>query len=341
MRISRINEPHVFITMGDPSGIGPEIIMKSMASPSLEGLAIFVVIGDGGTMEAAAKKFWGGKISITSLREQREKCSFLPDVLNVVDPGGEIGEILPGNPTDEGAQKALDSLSAAVELVQKSSGRYPSALVTAPVSKERIASRSPGFIGHTEYFQEAFSSELVTMVMVGRNLTVVPVTRHIPIKDVAGVLTEGLIEKTLLQVIENRVIISGKEEVKIGVCALNPHGGEGGKIGTEEEDVIAPAVRAAKNIYTNIEGPMSADVMFYKAVKGGFDIVLAMYHDQGLAPFKMVDFDNGVNMTLGLNVVRTSPDHGTAFDIAGKGIASSESMEAAIKLAVRAVSQDT
>jgi 4-hydroxythreonine-4-phosphate dehydrogenase len=178
---------------------------------------------------------------------------------------------------------------------------------------------------------------MTTMALIGNTLCVIPVTRHIPIKDVAKALSINLIYMTLEQVIGERLLISGKRDPKIGVCGLNPHCGEGGKIGCEEIDVIIPAIEKAKNLYPNIAGPLAADVAFYKAIKKEVDIVVSMYHDQGLGPFKTVDFDNGVNMTLGLGHVRTSPDHGTAFDIAGRGIASAESMKNAIRLAVRAL----
>ncbi|MCK5450595.1 MAG: 4-hydroxythreonine-4-phosphate dehydrogenase PdxA, partial [Candidatus Omnitrophica bacterium] len=212
-----------------------------------------------------------------------------------------------------------------------------SVLVTAPVSKERIAEISPGFVGHTEYLREADGADMVTMVLTGESMCVVPVTRHIPLGDVTKHINEEYLFKTLVQVVDNRELITGKRDPKIAVAALNPHAGEGGKIGTEEKEIIMPAIERAKKVYPEIEGPVPADVVFYKAVKKEYDIVVSMYHDQCLAPFKMLDFDSGVNVTLGLGYVRTSPDHGTAFDIAGKGIANPRSMIEAIKLAVRAV----
>lgn len=337
MRILPTNKPLVFVTMGDPSGIGPEVIMRSMASSGMKGLAIFVVVGDAGVMEQAHESATGSKLAIHSIKEGSEEVSLEEELVNVIDPGKPLKGIVPGKPTDEGAGKALECLAAAVDLMKGSFGDMPKALVTAPVSKERIARVHPGFIGHTEYLRDAYSAELVTMVMVGETLCVVPVTRHIPLSDVASSLSVDLIVKTLAQVIENRVLICGRKNARIGVSALNPHCGEGGRIGGEEISIIAPAVEKAKAIYDNIEGPVSADVIFYAAMRKKVDIVVSMYHDQCLPPFKMVDFDRGVNMTLGLGHVRTSPDHGTAFDIAGKGVARSESMEQAIRLAVRAV----
>lgn len=338
MRISPTSKPQLFITMGDPSGIGPEVIAKSMASLKEEGLAIFAIIADAEVMEEAASSVYDGKIFIHYLKEEDKEILLKEDALNIIDPSSSLKRTQLGTPTDEGSKKALECLRVAINLMQSSKEKHAKkALVTAPLSKERIARIQPGFIGHTEYLQEAYSKKMVTMVMVGEKFSVSPVTRHIPLKDVAKSLTRKLIEGTLLQVIDSRKVISGKKDPKIGVCALNPHSGEGGKIGTEEIDIISPSVKKMKKLYKNIEGPISADVVFYKALKKEIDIAIAMYHDQGLAPFKMVDFDRGVNMTLGLDHVRTSPDHGTAFDIAGKGVASASSMIQAIKLALRAI----
>lgn len=324
--------------MGDPSGVGPEVIMKSMASPALKELAVFVIVGDAGVLEKASGPVYGGKLAVHQLAEEPEEIFLDESLVNIVAPGVPLENVKPGDPTDEGSRKALECLDTAVRLMREAPGEKTSkAMVTAPLSKERIARIHPGFVGHTEYLQQAYSSELVTMVMVGETLCVVPVTRHIPLKEVASNLTADLILKTLAQVSGNRELVCGRKDARIGVCALNPHCGEGGKIGREEIDMIGPAVEKARALYGNIEGPLSADVIFYKAMKKEMDIVVCMYHDQGLSPFKMVDFDNGVNMTLGLEHVRTSPDHGTAYDIAGKGVAGSRSMERAIELAIRAI----
>ena len=218
-----------------------------------------------------------------------------------------------GCPTEEGAVKTLECIKLACELVRSGEDRRGRAIVTAPVNKEEISRICPGFIGHTEFLRDTFAVPMTTMVMAGKTLNVAPATRHIPIEEVAGALNIDLIVNTLSQVVDARQLICGKEDAVIGVCALNPHGGEGGKIGREEIDVIIPAVEKAKKNYPDIIGPLSADVAFHKAFHGKMDIVLAMYHDQGLGPFKMIDFDNGVNLTLGLGIIRTSPDHRNSF----------------------------
>ncbi|MFH1847437.1 MAG: 4-hydroxythreonine-4-phosphate dehydrogenase PdxA [Candidatus Omnitrophota bacterium] len=336
MRIFPTNKPVVFITMGDPAGIGPEVIIKTLFSADINKGAVFVIIGDRGTIEKAALKACVKDHRFNFIDESGEDILLKEDSINVLDPGPFLAVVEPGVPTDSGAAKALKCLDIAIDLIKPlSPGK--AALVTAPVNKERIAGISPGFIGHTEYLAEAYRADSVTMVMVGQKFSVIPLTRHIPLKEVVSGIKEELIIKTLQQIADKRFILSEKKEAKIGVCALNPHCGEGGEIGREEIDIIAPAVKKAKEFYPDIVGPISGDVVFYKALKGEIDIILAMYHDQALAPFKMIEFESGVNLTLGLKHIRTSPDHGTAFDIAGKDIASFESMQQAINLALRAI----
>lgn len=331
MRSYPTSKPLIVITMGDPSGIGPEIIAKALANLSKERFAVFEVVGDEGVMRSAFSVYGGG--ALTAVRAGEE---LRLDAVNLMDPGPGLVGAKPGDPTDDGARKTLSCLDTAIRIVRDAPAGVHAAMVTAPVSKERIARLVPGFIGHTEYLEKAFSAKMVTMAMVGKHFTVIPVTRHIPICEVPGKLTVRLIVDTIAQVVENRYLLSGKDDARIGVAALNPHGGEGGHMGKEEIEVIKPAVDKARAFYGAIEGPIPADVVFYKAYRKDVDIVVSMYHDQCLGPFKMVDFATGVNTTLGLGCVRTSPDHGTAFDIAGKGIASPASMEEAIRLAARA-----
>lgn len=328
-------KPYIFLTMGDPFGIGPEVIMKALASPEIRQLAVFIIIGDTRVMKKACDFALIDRKNLVAIRLE-DAGKFLDDKkLNLIDPGESLKKIEPSECDIAGSKKALECLSLAVKLMRNYFEGVSKALVTAPLSKERVARISPGFTGHTEYLQKEYCSGQVTMVLVGKTFSVVPVTRHIPLKHVASNLTEDLILNTLNQVSKNRALICGKKDVRIGVCALNPHCGEGGNIGTEELDLISPAVEKAKKCYGNIMGPVSADTVFYKAFKKEIDIVVSMYHDQALAPFKMIEFNSGVNMTLGLGHVRTSPDHGTAFDIAGKGIADPKSMKEAISLAVR------
>jgi 4-hydroxythreonine-4-phosphate dehydrogenase len=320
--------------MGDPAGIGPEIIARSMASSEVEGLAIFVILGDERVMR---KAFTGSGTRVAYHPYGVESVTLDVNSVNVVDPSPLLADNVPGVGSEAGARKALAAIDAAVSIMLSMGGPERSAVVTAPVSKGAIASIKPGFIGHTEYLADALGARKITMLLTGEKLKVAPVTRHIPLKEVPRRLNTKDIIDTILQIAENSRVICGKDNIRIGVCGLNPHCGENGKMGMEEIDMIAPAVSSARERYPDVEGPVPADVAFYKAITGKYDVVVGMYHDQCLAPFKMVDFDAGVNMTLGLKYVRTSPDHGTAFDIAGKGAASPGSMIAAVKLAARAL----
>ncbi|MDD4956708.1 MAG: 4-hydroxythreonine-4-phosphate dehydrogenase PdxA [Candidatus Omnitrophica bacterium] len=340
MRISHTNRPLVVVTMGDPAGIGPEVIAGALSDPDVRGLADLIVVGDARVMLAAFESRGLPQPKVHDKQGSGSTVDLSDGRVLLMDPGIPLDNAEPGKPTREGAQKTLDCLDLASDIMKEGSGSGGRmALVTAPVNKEMISGVKPGFIGHTEYLRDRHEVDFVTMVLVGEKLRVVPVTRHIPLKDVSRELTGDLLMRTLMQVVDARVVICGRNEARIGVSALNPHGGEGGKIGKEDISVIKPTIDRARAVYPHIVGPIPADVIFHKAFNGGLDIVMAMYHDQGLAPFKMVEFETGVNMTIGLPYVRTSPDHGTAFDIAGKNIASSVSFKQAIKCAVKAVRQ--
>jgi len=208
------------------------------------------------------------------------------------------------------------------------------ALVTAPISKQLLRDAGYRFEGHTELLAHVAQTKRFAMMLVGGPLRVALVTIHVPIAEVSRLLSA----RRIIEVIELSYDVCqrfGIRRPKIGVAGLNPHAGEGGLLGDEERRIIAPAVRGVARRFPGVSGPWPADTLFHKAYHGGFDAVVAMYHDQGLAPLKMIAFDSGVNLTLGLPFVRTSPDHGTAFDIAGKGIANPASMIAAINLAAK------
>lgn len=323
--------------MGDPAGIGPEIIAKSLLDPLIAELACYVVVGDEGVVAAAFRDTGCDAPCFNGIDPEADSCDVSEDAVNIIDPGSPLEDMTPGVPTREGAEKALDSIKLTAEILKDGGTPSIQGMVTAPVSKSEIARVDKSFVGHTEYLRDFFGASSITMVLTGKTLCVAPVTRHIPVKEIHAKLTAEVIIENVKNVIGNRGILSDKDEPVIGVCALNPHAGEGGKMGSEEIEIISPCIERLRSMYSNILGPVPADVAFYKALKGHIDIVVAMYHDQGLGPFKMIDFEEGVNMTLGLSHVRTSPDHGTAFDIAGKGIASPNSMKAAIRLAVKAV----
>jgi len=224
------------------------------------------------------------------------------------------------------------AIEKAVSLLKK--GRAH-ALVTAPVNKALISKSGIPFKGHTEYLAQVTATKRYAMMLCARPLKVTVVTRHIALKQVSRALTkQKIIDAAILTDSALRRYF-GINRPRIGVSGLNPHCGEGGSIGTEEIDIIMPAVKSLKRIIPGIQGPVPSDVIFYMAYNGKLDAVISMYHDQGLGPLKMIGFEKGVNVTLGLPFVRTSPDHGTAYDIAHKGIANPGSMKEAIKLAVR------
>ena len=226
----------------------------------------------------------------------------------------------------------FDAVQKAAEILKRGQAR---ALVTAPVNKEAINKSGIFFQGHTEYLAKFTDTKKFAMMLCGGPLKVTTVTRHTPLKDVSKNISQAkIIDAIKLTEAALKKYFNIKNP-KIGVCALNPHCGEGGRIGREEQDIIIPAIKKIKQSVPGVKGPISGDVIFYMAYNGKLDAVISMYHDQGLGPLKMVAFEKGVNVTLGLPFIRTSPDHGTAYDIAGKGIADPSSMKEAIKLAVK------
>lgn len=250
------------------------------------------------------------------------------DVVNVPDLSFAYGVQAPiyGRASIEYLDKALGLLA----------GKKADALVTAPVNKAAVRSAGVSdFQGHTEYLAGKTGTKDYAMMFVGENLKVTLVTRHVALSRISRSITPEAVYRSIFLTHKYLKNFFGIRDPRIGVCGLNPHAGEGGAFGDEEIKVIAPAVKKANHRFKNILGPLPADTVFHDAINGKFDACIAMYHDQALAPFKMLYFKDGVNLTLGLPFIRTSPDHGTAFDIAGKGIADPTSMIEAIRLACR------
>ena len=271
------------ITLGDPAGIGPEVVEAALASGKLDDGFEYRIIGS-------------------------------------------RDDALAGEPTSDTARAALTALEDAAAMLR--SGEL-AAVVTGPIHKARMQAVGFEFPGQTEFFAKRAGVENFAMCLTGGALTVALVTAHVPLKDVAASLTASEIVrvgKLLADFLEKR---TGR--ARIAVAGLNPHAGESGTMGREEIEIITPAINALRN--PQFTGPISPDTVFHRAVRGEFDGVLCMYHDQGLIPLKLHAFDQGVNVTLGLPFPRTSPDHGTAFEIAGQGIARADSMIAAIRLA--------
>lgn len=313
--------PRLALTFGDAAGIGPEIILKSLAKLKVRKLAKFSVIGDYFVISSVAKML---KISISSL--------FKSENLNFIN----LGKIPQGN-FRFGRLNPLCG-RASIKYIEKAVGlikdKKIDLLVTAPVNKQAINKGGKKFFGHTEYLARLTKTKNFAMMLTGGRLRVVPLTRHLPLKEVSRRITTLDIYQAVKLANRSLRKYFDIKSPRIGVCSLNPHAGEGGVFGDEEKKVIAPAVNKLVKEGLAVSGPLPADALFYQAYQGKYDLLLSMYHDQGLVPLKMIAFDRGVNVTLGLPFIRTSPDHGTAFDIAGLGIADPRSMIEAIKLAV-------
>jgi len=318
----RSNSPRVAITIGDPFGVGPEIVLKTLGSlgglgPPLAGQADFIIVGDSSVLSAASKL---------------PATPALPRNIPIVDPYIIApSKVRFGRQSKLSGKASLAYLDLALGLIKQ---KKADCLVNAPLSKEAVSSTGVDFIGHTEYIAGKFKTRDFAMMLIGGPLKVTLVTRHIPIKAVPKSVTGEEITKAIRLSHEALVDYFGITDPRIGVASLNPHGGEGGKIGREEIEVITPAVNEAKKRFKNIVGPASSEALFYLAYRGKLDCVVAMYHDQGLTPLKMIARDKSINITLGLPFVRTSPGHGTAFDIAGKGIADCGPLMESVKLAV-------
>jgi len=310
------------ITMGDPAGIGPEIIVKAMAGGEINRLGKFLIIGDRWVFKQA-----GMRLSSIARWESRVLNLEFIDFDNVAHKNFRFGRLRP-----EFGQAAMEYLKLGVELIK---GKAIDCLVTAPISKEAINLAGYKFNGHTEFLAKEFGKkkEDLVMMLLNKYLKISLVTRHLALSKVSQALDKRVIYKTIMTTCKALKTYFAIKQPRICVAALNPHAGERGLLGREEIRLISPSINRASRI-RNIIGPLPADAAFLAARRGKFNAVIAMYHDQALIPLKILDFDSGVNLTLGLGFVRTSPLHGTGFDIAGKDVANPASLIAAIKTAV-------
>jgi 4-hydroxythreonine-4-phosphate dehydrogenase len=315
--------------MGDPVGIGPEIIAKVIETGELIPICRPVVIGDAGVMKKLIEEM---RLSITvNSIATLSPADSAKGRLEVLDLGNvDLSAHEWGKPGVSSGTAVVDYIKKAVELTMN---READALVTAPISKEMMNAAGHHYAGHTELLADLTGTRHYGMLFVGGGLRVILATIHMALKDVPRHITQESVLKTLR--LAHRAMQSfGIDNPRIGVAALNPHAGEGRLFGSEEWDMILPAVIKARGEGIHASDPIPADTLFYKARNGHFDVVVAMYHDQGLAPLKMLAFGNAVNVTVGLPIIRTSVDHGTAYDIAGKGCADPASLLEAVKLAV-------
>jgi len=320
------------ITHGDINGIGYEIIIKTLMDARILELCTPVIYGSPKIAAYHRKALDVNNFSLLSIKDTTEINSKRANIINVLDDNTRV-EL--GKSTEIAGEAAYESLKIATQDLKD--GKID-AIVTAPINKHNIQSENFKFPGHTEYFETEFNGKAV-MLLVSENLRVGVVTGHIPISEVPKNITkEAILEK--LQVLNASLIQDfGIRKPKIAVLGLNPHAGDNGVIGSEEQSIIIPAIDEAKKNKIMTFGPFPADGFFASDDYRKFDAVLAMYHDQGLAPFKALSFETGVNFTAGLSIVRTSPAHGTAYDLAGKGIASEESFRQALYLACDVVKQ--
>jgi 4-hydroxythreonine-4-phosphate dehydrogenase len=323
-----MKKKRIAITMGDPGGIGPEVIVKALYHKEVRNCCSPVVVGDARVMKKA--------LELTELPLEVKVVSGL----SVSAQPGRIVEVLDigsrspfrkGVPSSSSGAVAVICVRKAVELALKNQVK---AVVTAPVSKESLNMAGYKWPGHTELLAELTGTKDFAMMFVSDKLKLILCTIHIPLRDVPKRINRKLVLKTIM------LAVKGAAMLRIGnphiaVAGLNPHAGESGIIGKEEMKSIVPAINRARAGGIRVSGPYPPDVVFHRAYHGEFDMIVCMYHDQGLIPFKMLAFDSGVNVTVGLPVIRTSPDHGTGFDIAWKNRADPASMIEAIKLAAR------
>jgi len=326
--------PRIGITMGDPAGIGPEVVLKAVAEPEVQKACVPVIIGDAQLLAHTART-----LDLQCGYDIIRKEESFPEHLNepaIFHLDNIVGFIEPGIESGAAGKAAAGYIEAAVELCAAGS---IDAIATAPINKRALFLGGYSFPGHTEFLAHLTRSEEYAMAFVAANLRIVLLSTHVPLSEAIRMVERDRLVKVIN--LTNRELHRwGMERPRLAVAALNPHGAEGGLFGVEEASEIVPAIEACRQLDDiNVHGPYSADTVFLRASRGEFDAVIACYHDQAMIPVKCLSFGEAVNVTLGLPFIRTSVDHGTAFDIAGKGLAEHSSMVAAIKLAAELSTQ--
>lgn len=321
--------------MGDPAGVGAEVVLKAASVEDVRADADLVVFGDPYVLARAARD--------AAIVAHIEEVQAVEDARSVSAAGRTalypVSRI--EDPALDWGKPTLESDRAQVEYIQQAFAAVHAgsadALVTGPIHKQAFRRAGVLHAGHTEMLAALSGGVQPLMMLAGPTLKVVPLTTHVAVKDVPGLITEELVRFGIGLVHETMIQRFAHRRPRIAVAGLNPHAGEGGLFGQEDLQAIQPAIAWARARGIDVQGPLSGDTVFHRAVVGEFDVVIGMYHDQALIPIKLLDFDQAVNVTLGLPVIRTSVDHGTAYDIAGQGVASATSMIAAIRLAARMV----
>lgn len=322
-------KPAIAITVGDYNGIGPEVTLKCVATPSVRRICTPILVGP-----LNAFLFYARRLRLpVRFREYtgERHLSASTKVVDILESSAAlVPEIRPGRISRKAGTTAGEAIEHAVKACRAG---IAEAVVTAPVSKQALHRGGIRFPGQTEMLRHLTSSNRVAMLLVSNRMRVGLVTIHIPVRKVADTLSRSLVRQKVALIHDSMVKDFAIPKPRLAVLALNPHAGEGGDIGSEEDRIIAPVIRESRAKQMRIEGPFPADSFFGRYRRGDYDVVIAMYHDQGLIPLKMSSFGTAVNVSVGLPIVRTSPDHGTAFDIAGKGIADPRSMMEAVRLA--------
>jgi 4-hydroxythreonine-4-phosphate dehydrogenase len=323
-----MSQPIIALTMGDPAGIGPEIVMKALASPEVRALCRPLVVGDAERLRAAGK-IVDSRLHVESLDDPSEASYGHGDVecidLNLVPADLPFGKVSP-----VAGEAAFRYIERAVRLVEAGAAH---AICTAPLSKEALHAAGHKYPGHTELLAALTGTPEVSMMLVAPRLRVIHVTTHMGLLDAIELIDAPLVERVIGRA-HTTLMRAGIERPRIGVCGINPHAGENGLFGRGEEATkIETAVRNARARGWDVRGPLPADTLFFLAARGDYDIVVAMYHDQGHGPIKVLGLEAGVNITVGLPMVRTSGDLGSAFDIAGQGIADERSLIEALRQA--------
>jgi len=315
--------------MGEPAGIGGELTIKTWALHRHD-MDPFFVLDDPARLRQIAKSL-GQQVDIAEINDPNQAASTFADRLPVI-PLSRTVNALPGSPSVDTASSVLESIERAVEYTLKGQAK---ALITNPIQKETLYDAGFIFPGHTEYLADLVGGGMQPVMMLASpTLRVVPLTVHVPLRTALDQLTTAAIVEQGQLVLAALKRDFAIEAPRLAVAGLNPHAGEGGKLGSEDMNVIAPAIAILQKTCKDVFGPVPPDALFTPRALNGYDAALCMYHDQALIPIKALDFDRAVNVTLGLPIVRTSPDHGTALDIAGKGIADPSSLICAIKMAI-------
>lgn len=308
--------PRIVLTMGDPAGVGPEITLKALADPAVRPLADWIVIGDRRVLSLAAEQTGLAPLPVETVRH--------------IYALGDLAGFAPGQMSAACGAAAVAYVREATEMCLRGEA---AAMVTGPLNKEAVALSGMPFSGHTEYIAELCGVSGSRMLLASEKLCTIHVTTHIALRSACN-LDPARIERTI-ELGDEAMRLLGFSHPRIAVCGLNPHAGEHGLFGEEDERFIVPAIAAARARGIDCTGPHAGDTIFLQAVRGAYDLVVAMYHDQGHIPMKLLDFEQAVNISLGIPIIRTSVDHGTAFNIAGKNQADARSMVQAMRMAVR------